>query len=173
MTAAISWPSAHLPAAVLLSGYKIDAKFGNIRTDMETGQARQRRRFGSPPSSLPVSWIMSGLQVALFKSWLSAKASNGAAWFNIDLKLADGTASVEARFAGDGVGYTLISPTQDGAHWWKVEAKLEIKDPPPLSSEAVDLMLSIGVDDVLGAQTVAAQLVAVDVIAPWATAFPG
>ena len=145
----LSWP-AELPQAPLLASYSVKADSGIIRTPMDSGLARQRKRFSTPTSRVSVTWKMTGQQTALFKSWLVYKAANGGAWFNIALRLDDGDKTVEARFTSDAT-YRLIAGRTGGSELWQVSSEIEIKDIPPYSSDLVELVLAGLIDDVLAA----------------------
>lgn len=142
----LSWP-AELPQAPLLASYSVKADSGIIRTPMDSGLARQRKRFSTPTSRVPVAWHMNGPQVALFKSWLVHRAANGGAWFNINMRLDDGDREVEARFVADATYKLIGRGWMSGVEKWMVSAELEIKDGPPLSSEVLDIVLGIGADE--------------------------
>lgn len=139
MAASISWPASQLPAASLMASHQIDQDLGLIRTPMDSGLARQRKRFGQPLPRVKVQWLMSNTQVALFKSWLAAKAAFGGAFFQIELPMDEAVDTYDARFAGTQVGYAKL-----GVDTWRVTAELEVKDRTPYSSEVVDVIIDIG-----------------------------
>ena len=155
--AAISWPT-QLPARPLLSGHAVKADSGIIRTQMDNGLARQRKRAGTPTSRLAVSWSMNGAQAALFKAWVVDRAANGAAWFNIDLILDSGERTCEARFVAD-VQYRLIANGRTaGTERYIVSSEIEIKDTPEISYEVAELLVDPGLDALLAMQAAMATV---------------
>ena len=68
-----------------VEGYSIRPDEAIIRTDMEAGPARQRRRYTQTPSKIAVKWIMSPEQFCLFEAWYKYYAKEGAEWFVITL----------------------------------------------------------------------------------------
>ena len=141
-----SWP-AFLPQFPIDNPYTLTLATGVIRTSMESGIARQRRRFEGAPSTLSPVWEMTGDQADLFKSWLEHKAAFGAAYFNISLILDNVPTEVEARIIGQ-PSFTYVAHDA-----WHVSVPLEVFDPPPLSGEALDIVIDIGFDALTAMQT--------------------
>lgn len=112
-----------LPAP-LVSGYALNPIDPTIRTDMEAGSKRARRRTKSRNDSVDVSWRFTDAQMATFRTWFDddAEAAGGAGWFTISLAIgATGSDSVEARFSGiwqASVVHGMI---------WTVTAQLEVR----------------------------------------------
>ena len=69
----------------LVEEYSITPNEAIIRTQMESGTARQRRRFDSVPSRIIVKWFMNASQFSLFEAWYKYHAKEGAEWFVIPL----------------------------------------------------------------------------------------
>ena len=106
------------------SGYQIAPVDQTIRTEMETGAPRVRRRSAARNDVVNVVWKMSDAQMAIFRTWFdsAADAAGGASWFNIDLAVgATGIDTVEARFSGPWTADALPGLN------WHVSAKLEIR----------------------------------------------
>lgn len=115
------WP-ATLPAP-LATDYGFDITDATVRTDMDSGPARVRRRFTAAPDMLSASWKFTEAQMAIFRTFFEADAQHGAAWFDLSLKdgRAAGAVTREVRFA---------SPWR--AAWipgfgWHVSATLEAR----------------------------------------------
>ena len=53
----------------LVEDYSITPNEAIIRTQMESGTARQRRRFDAVPSKITVKWFMNASQFSLFEAW--------------------------------------------------------------------------------------------------------
>lgn len=139
-----AWPETLLPAAPLVSGYSQKPEAGLVRTDMDAGLARQRRRFSGTPSRVAVSWVMDGPQLEIFKAFIAHKAGFGSQFFSIRLPLDNGSRTVQARFVGNAPTYDLMQPGT--LPDWLVRGELEIKDPPAMSAEVLDVVINIGTD---------------------------
>lgn len=81
-----------------LSGYGWSHLSSFARTDMDSGIARQRRRFLSTPATAQVSWRLNRQQLADFESFVRNSLYGGVAWFTTRLPTPSGMASVRARF---------------------------------------------------------------------------
>ncbi|MEN9923916.1 MAG: hypothetical protein RL268_42 [Pseudomonadota bacterium] len=116
------WPS-FLPAPEV-DGYSIQPQAAFVRTDMDQGPARQRRRFTTAPTLYPVKWILTEEQMELLEAWYDGAVDAGAAWFLVTLRNGRGLQQVEARF---------IQPWQAGllSGWhYEVSATLEVRNRP-------------------------------------------
>ena len=153
MAVSISWPAA-LPAPAR-AGYKIQPRPALIRSDMEQGSARQRRRSTATMTDVPAAFSLTQWQLLLFESFLEHRAAHGAQWFGIDLVGGVGLVAHEARFKGE----VEIVPLGGGV--WSVTGTLEIRERPILT--AADLAILEDEDpDVLGAAIVALHLIMTD-----------
>lgn len=101
------------------------------RTEMTTGRARQRRTFTTVPSVVSVNWYMDGAKAQLFEAWFRYEITDGAEWFNIDLKTPVGDfAPYECRFVE-----MYDGPSIDSANNWRFSAQLEIRERPILDQQ--------------------------------------
>lgn len=122
----ISWPSS-LPAASL-SGYQFGPDSTTIKTDMDSGPPRVRRRYTSANTAIQASWTFDQLQMAIFEAWWVQQAQSGAAWFLIDLRNGLGRQSMEAR-----VPSGTYTAEFAGKGMWRVTAQLEVRNRPLMS----------------------------------------
>lgn len=112
-----------LPAA-LRSGYGLTQQSQTIRTDMETGSPRVRRRSAVRIDHIDVGWVFTDTQMDTFRTWFdsSADCAGGAAWFTLTLKSGDGSSvSAEARFMKDWQAQLTAAAI------WNVTAQLEVR----------------------------------------------
>lgn len=117
-----TWPATLPPPK--FAGYQITPQPQSLRTDMEVGAARARRRSYSRNDRVNVSWQMTDAEYAAFRDWFEddAEAAGGSAWFYITLYVGDGGAtSQEARFVGEPPA-SLVGHAQ-----WSVTATLEVR----------------------------------------------
>ena len=68
-----------------VQGYAIKPGEAIVRTEMEAGPARQRRRYTQTPSRITVKWIFNLEQFAVFEAWYKYYAQEGGEWFYITL----------------------------------------------------------------------------------------
>ena len=129
----VTWPD-RLPAPTIV-GYGVQPGEAIVRTEMEAGPARQRRRFTQVPSHVSVRWVMDDLQFALFEAWYKFYAKEGAEWFSVNLYGGLGTQAQEARFTRQ-FHATLVT----GA-CWEVTSELEIREWPTLTVGGLDIVL--------------------------------
>ena len=118
------WPTT-LPAP-LVQGYKIAPADQVIRTDMEGGNIRARRRSTARLDKIPCAWMFTDAQLTIFRSWYDDSATGingGASWFTIDLAVGStGLDVVEARFTG-----IWQAQPVSGLLFWEVTATLEVR----------------------------------------------
>jgi hypothetical protein len=92
-----AYPST-LPAPLAID-YQVMPIDQTIRTDMEVGAARVRRRTKYRMWTLTMSWFFTDAEASIFTSWLQDDIDGGAAWWTAQLRTGDGGATgVEARF---------------------------------------------------------------------------
>lgn len=89
-----------------------------LRTDMDNGLSRARRRYRSAPTVYQVAWTFTLAQFAIFEGWFDAVISGGAAWFEIDLPDHNGISTLQARFL------EAPSTARRGAQAWNVSGQL-------------------------------------------------
>lgn len=117
-----TWP-ATLPDP-LLGGYGFTPLDQTIRTDMEVGSPRVRRRTNARVDTVSVSWTFTAAQMAEFRTFFDDNTTGlagGVAWVTINLDVGEGAfQSCEARFIG---------PWQAtrNAQYWNVSARLEVR----------------------------------------------
>ncbi len=129
----ISWPSTlPLPS---IEGYGVHPGEAILRTDMEAGPARQRRRFTQVSSRISVRWVMRRDQFALFEAWYRWHAKEGGEWFDIDLLGGVGLTVHEARFTRQ-----FEARIKSGV-LWEVTSELEIRERPVLSEDGLAIAL--------------------------------
>lgn len=131
----ITWPST-LPLPTV-QGYGVQPGEAILRTEMEAGLARQRRRFTDVPTKVSVRWIMRRDQYAIFEGWYRWHAREGASWFAITLLGGLGLLEQEARFTRQ-----FSSRLLAGGTLWEVTSELEIRERPVLDEGLLNLLLS-------------------------------
>lgn len=118
-----TWPDT-LPAPSL-SGYQLSPVDQVMRTEMEFGAARARRRSYARNDRISVGWVLTDAQMDIFRTWFEndAEAAGGAAWFAVNLRIGNtGSTAQEARFVGAFQANLLK------ADRWSVSAQWEVRD---------------------------------------------
>lgn len=116
-----AYPST-LPAP-LSESYQINPIDQVIRTEMDGGYTRARRRTTARVDKISVSFVYTSSQMDSFRDWFedSTGADGGASWFDITLKTGDGASlTVEGRFFG------IWQAVYKGGYW-QVTATLEVR----------------------------------------------
>ncbi len=107
-------------------GYDFKSVSPFMRTNLDSGRARQRRKFTSVPTMCNVTWIFNGdTQVAAFEAWFRDALLDGEEWFNSPLKTPIGDGQYVCRFTDMYNGPTLV-----GLCAWRVSAVLELWERP-------------------------------------------
>lgn len=118
------WPIA-LPDPKI-SGYGLNPVDPIIRTDMEGGNVRTRRRSTARLDKVSVLWSLSDAEFALFRGWYDDAVSGingGSSWFTCSLAVGtSGTSVVEARFTA-----IWQAKPMPGLQYWDVTATLEVR----------------------------------------------
>lgn len=138
----VTWPTT-LPLPTI-QGYGVQPGDAVLRTDMEAGLARQRRRFTSSPSTINVQFLMTRNQFAVFEAWYKFEAKEGAEFFDIDLLGGIGLTTHTARFTRQ-----FDAKLRNGI-FWDISSELEIRERPTLDAEALELVLTNEPDLLMG-----------------------
>lgn len=125
----------HYPVGLplpLREGYDIKHVSPLLRTDMQSGRARQRRRFTNVPSMVTLAWIfVNDSQAAAFEAWFRDQLNDGTEWFNMPLKTPVGLTNYVCRFTDD----VYDGPTLVGVSAWRIRSRLEIWERPLMPAD--------------------------------------
>ena len=138
----VSWPGT-LPLPTI-DCYGIRPGEAILRTEMEAGPARQRRRYTQVPSRITVRWVLRREQFALFEAWYRWTAKEGGEWFEIDLLGGLGLLPQDARFTRQFDARIVAGIL------WEVRSELEIRERPTLSEGAMAILLEEDLKGLLG-----------------------
>lgn len=109
----------------LSRGYSLTPVDPVVRTDMDVGAPRSRRRTAARNDRVKVAWLFTVIQMPTFRAWFDdpAEADGGASWFSVNLDIGTGgTIAVEAKFTG------IYEASRNAGGSWNVTAELEIRD---------------------------------------------
>lgn len=135
MTVTVFWPEERIPLP-LKQGYVLEPKPNVIRTEVEVGPDRARRRSTQTPTEVTVVWELTQWQLMLFQGFYKHQAMEGAAWFGIPLLTTLGVATCEAQFKGK-----LSAPKQRG-DLWLINATLVVREIPELDALGYEILLT-------------------------------
>lgn len=134
----ITWPDSLKPSV----NYNVSVSTGAIRTKMDSGRIRQRRRFTISMRQIGVTWKLSDFEFGVFQSVYANLLNGGVDWFEINLPLGDGIKPYKCRFVADSYQHKY-----DNVMWWTVTAKLETEDQPePFDAEITEALVTIDLD---------------------------
>lgn len=112
-----TWP-ASLPQTPLASGFSQSLANNVVRTEMDTGKAKVRRRFSAGVTPVQAALSLTGTQKDTLIAFYSSTLSDGADEFSWTDHLNGGT-----------VSYRFVSPPQysyESADLWRTTLNLEI-----------------------------------------------
>ena len=111
-------------------GYGFQPVSPMARSELQSGRARQRRRFTSVPTVASVTWLMDDTEAQLFEGWFEYILLSGSLWFQCPLKTPLGMDEHRARFVDIYEGPILV-----GESFWRFTAKLELFKRPILDAD--------------------------------------
>ena len=89
-------------------GYGFQPVSPMARSELQSGRARQRRRFTSVPTVASVTWLMDDGEAQLFEGWFEHILLSGSLWFQCPLKTPLGMDEHRARFVDIYEGPILV-----------------------------------------------------------------
>jgi len=117
-----------------------------MRSELESGRARQRRRFTSVPEGAQVAWLFSSVETRAFISWFRDQLIDGALYFECPLDHPGlGFTDYTCRFTGVYSGPTRVGPDE-----WSISAELELRERAALDPDwgfATDYILQADIFD--------------------------
>lgn len=105
-----------------ISDYSGTQEQAFIRTDFDSGYARQRQRFTATPQYRSVQWVLNAAQMVTFKNFFYNTIGLGADWFEMQLDIGDGLDTYDCRFNAP---YEDMMASHD---FWRVSGKLEVRE---------------------------------------------
>lgn len=115
---------ATLPKLVM-TNYSYKPTNNLIRTQMETGPAKQRRRFVNVPTEISAEWIFTRAELGIFEKFWKEQLYDGAGWFKLKVVNGAGESECNARFTEP---YSASASVRE--FMWKVNGKVEVMGLP-------------------------------------------
>ncbi len=113
---ATSWPDT-LPQQPLVKGFSGTVQDTLIRTSMDAGPEKIRRRFTAASEYFTLTWFMTKQQLNTFRSFFKDTIADGSIEFEMNHPITGETVLV--RFRGP---YQFVST---GVHW-RISAEIEV-----------------------------------------------
>ena len=82
----------------LLSAFRSSQMSNLVRTQMESGTARVRRRFRSVPTTMNASWRLKEQHAEIFEGFITYGTEDAINWFVMPIATPQGTTDHEVRF---------------------------------------------------------------------------
>lgn len=95
-----------------------------IRTKMDSGFVRQRRRFSVEHVGVGVDWSFDDFQMGMFEAFHKHKINLGADWFEMQVPLGGGNIRTHVVRLIDGI----YSQQYEDVGYWKVSCDLEVQE---------------------------------------------
>lgn len=116
-----------------------------MRSELNSGRARQRRKFTDVPVNATINWLFSDTEGLTFESWFRDTLIDGTLWFECPLALPFGFETYTARFTD-----IYSGPNRVGPDLWSYSAVLELRERPLLQpgwSEFPEFVLAADIID--------------------------
>jgi hypothetical protein len=133
MSNLMHWPDS-LPLP-LLSGHGYTPGANLVDSVMASGYPRSRRVSKSAPDIMPVKFLFTAGEAALFEGWFHHSIGDGQDWFLMKVKVPSGLIEHEVKFKSAGQKITAVSATL-----WKKDAVLWVKRREIISEELTVLL---------------------------------
>ena len=128
---------AILSRQIVKDSYSWTPQTAFVRTEMEVGPARQRRRASTMPTTFSCKMILTRYQVAILEAWYKYKIESGAAWFTMPVLTETGMIDTSVRFSEP------YQVAMQGYDLYEITCNLEINDMPMMSEDRLNLILGI------------------------------
>lgn len=111
----------------------------SVRTQMDSGLVRQRRRFTVEQVQVRVQWTMGDTELAVFVAWHKFKIGLGNDWFIMNLPLGGEVQPHVVRFLDGKFDHQYVPVS-----YWDVSAILEIQERVTYDEDTLAFYLDLG-----------------------------
>jgi hypothetical protein len=142
MSNLITYPDS-LPRP-LLSSLAFKQQSNVLRTEMDSGTARVRKRFSSVPTFMDASWKINATECEAFEGFIEHALNSAVNWFVLAIKTPQGLVEHDVRFVQNPMeNYKPISKK-----FWEYSANIEIKKRKvPTEERTAELLLEPNTTD--------------------------
>jgi hypothetical protein len=107
-----------------------------LRTQMESGESRQRRTSASVPEKVTLKWKLTAQEMEVWRSWWKYTLLDGTAWFQCQITSGASVVESNCRFTD------VYSAMPEGPDVWIVSGQLETDDLPLMSEADLEAYLN-------------------------------
>lgn len=130
------------------TGYRLQTKDPQLRSELESGRSRVRRKFTQTPTTIQVvTKPMTDSQAQLFEAWWEQVLVSGTKWVELPLKTPLGMQNYTVQFIGIYDGPELVG------NRWRFGCTVQLRKrpiiPAPWAAESPDFILNMGRFDIL------------------------
>lgn len=136
-----SWPEA-LNSLAQRGTFSHKPGDANIRTDMDGGPSRVRRRFTNVPQQYQFQVLMTSLEKLVFEGFFANIVNAGADWFSMPVVVGNEYLTSTVRIVKDGVSFS-----DAGYDKYILSLGIEIRDLPTLDALTAWLIGNYGYPD--------------------------
>lgn len=119
-----------------------DEQANAIRTRMDSGTVRQRRRFTTEMLAADVTWELTDEETALFIAFHRYKLNLGSDWFTMLLPLGGGVQVHTVRIIDGQFSQKYVDVGR-----WEISCKLDVQERFTYSEDLLDIFLNIGANE--------------------------
>lgn len=106
----------------MIEGYSGTQDLAFIRTEMEAGSQRQRRRFTAANDQMAMSWLFTYTQMTAFRTFYNQDIGRGTDWFTMSIDVGDGMNTFDCRFT-QAYQYSRVQ-----GELWRVSGNIEVRN---------------------------------------------
>lgn len=132
-----TWPT-NFPAPS--ADFSTDTEASSVRTRMESGRYRQRRRYTQDLVLVDIAWDLTDTEYGIFQAFVQHTLEQGTQWFDISIPVSgQGMQTHTVRFL-EGKYKASYVPVSH----WKVSARVEVQQPHRFDTSTLDIFVSLG-----------------------------
>jgi hypothetical protein len=134
------WPDESVIPQVSSVSYSGTQQANTVRTAMDSGTIRQRRRFSVEMFSVDCTWELSDDEFGIFAAFHNYYLNLGSDWFMIQIPLGGmGVVTCQARFQNG-----AFKQQYEDVSYWTITATLDILSRPIMDQTTLDFILATG-----------------------------
>lgn len=119
--------------------YSLSIEHNMVRTNMDSGRTRQRRRFTMSANTISVNWDFTDTEFQLFESWVTIILNGGASWFETDVLTGGGVTPHKVRIQAGKYRAKYTDHMR-----WRVSASLDVEAINRLDPSVLGVVLDTG-----------------------------
>lgn len=117
-----TWPST-LPQLPLSDSYSESPQSQVLRSSMDAGPPKTRRRFTAATRAIPMSFTLTNAQVEIFETWFDADIQGGSLPFD----MIQPRTGIAVTMLISGEPPYQLTPIGTGSEYWRLSMQLEVQ----------------------------------------------